>query len=488
MFINTSNYVTGLSGSGIDTEETVNQMMTAQRTKYDKLYQKKQKAQWKKDAYLELNTQISSLRNKVFDLKLQSNFNLKKTTPSNASAVTINASSQAVNGNMEMSVEQLAKGAYLTSANSLAEVTDGKFTRDMTLQINGEAFTVKAGDSASDVAKLINEKKIGITASYDAGTNRFFFSTSDSGSAAHITLDKDTALALGMGDGTTDVSVTGQDAKFKLNGAEFTQGSNTFTINGMTFNLKETTVTKDAAGNIIDEGTFSIVTETDVDGIYEQIKGFVDEYNALISAINTKTKEKVDRDYSPLTETQKEDMSEDEIKDWEKKAKEGILRNDSILSKVTTSMRTAFSSSVTLSDGSKLSIYNIGLDTGSYTTNGQINIDEDTLKAAIASDPDKIIEFFTANGKDDSDQNGLFQKLQESLDTAMADISDEAGKSSATDQSVLGKRLTSLQEAIDKERERLEALEEKYYAQFSTMETYISNMMSQMSMFTNYTS
>ncbi|MGM9570909.1 MAG: flagellar filament capping protein FliD, partial [bacterium] len=460
---------------------------TAQRTKYDKLYQKKQKAQWKKDAYLELNTQISSLRNKVFDLKLQSNFNLKKTTPSNASAVTINAGSQAVNGNMEMSIEKLAKGAYLTSKkDSLADVADGKFTKDLTLKINGNDIEVKAGDSASDVAKRINSEKIGITASYDAGTNRFFFTTTSSGYEAKIELDKDTALALGMG--TSDVTVKGQDAKFKLNGAEFTQASNNFTINGMTFNLKETTVTKDVDGNIIDEGTFSIVTETDVDGIYDQIKGFVDEYNKLISAINTKTKEKVDRDYSPLTETQKEDMSEDEIKKWEEKAKQGILRNDSILSKVATSMRTALSSSVTLSDGSKLSIYNIGFDTGSYTTNGQISIDEDKLKAAIASDPDKIIEFFTANGKDDSAQNGIFQRLQESLDTAMSDISDEAGKSSATDQSVLGKRLTSLQEAMDKEKERLKALEKKYYAQFSTMETYISKMMSQMSMFTNYTS
>lgn len=478
MFINTSNYVTGLSGSGIDTEETVDQLMTAQRTKYDKLYQKKQKAQWKKDAYLELNTQISSLRNKVFDLKLQSNFNLKKTTPSNASAVTINAGSQAVNGNMEMSIEQLAKGAYLTSKkDSLADVADGKFTKALTLNINGNDIEVKAGDSASDVAKRINSQKIGITASYDEGTNRFFFTTTSSGSKAKIELDKATALALGMGDGTSDVAVYGKDALFTLNGAEFTQPSNTFTINGMTFNLKETT-----------KETFSIVTETDVDGIYDQIKGFVDEYNKLISAINTKTKEKVDRDYSPLTETQKEDMSEDEVKKWEEKAKQGILRNDSILSKVATSMRTALSSSVTLSDGSKLSIYNIGFDTGSYTTNGQISIDEDKLKAAIASDPDKIIEFFTANGKDDSAQNGIFQRLQESLDTAMADISDEAGKSSATDQSVLGKRLTSLQEAMDKEKDRLEALEKKYYAQFSTMETYISKMMSQMSMFTNYTS
>ena len=613
MFINTNNYVTGLSGTGIETEKVVDQYMTSLRTKYDKMDQQKQKAVWKQEAYLDLNTQISSFRDKVFDLKLQSNFNVKKTTATNEKAVSIVAGSTAVLGNMTMSIQALAEGANLTSQSSLAAAgtvdADGKFTSAVSFQLNGKAiYTYKTdadgnaldadGNITTDTSKYVLKsasavaaemKSIeGLNASYDAGTGRFFLSTSSSGSDMKIELDSAGLNLLGMDsapgvtknyhlqsdlstddmidtsgkftvaktmtingievktvndngsfksvddlvreiskiDGVREVSydaktgkfslsgakitrdssgkitnysqmelagdldaigisagaeqqetqgVYGKDAKFILNGAEFTQSTNNFTINGLTFNLKETT----------GDESFNITTETDVDGIYENIKSFVDAYNEIISTINGYTKTKPDRDYPPLTETQKKELEDDEVKDWQEKAKQGILYNDSILTSLTSSMRMDLSSNVTLSDGSKKNIFQIGIDTGSYATNGKLEINEDKLKAAIAEDPEAIVQFFTANGKADTAENGIFQRIQESLDKATSRITAEAGSSVSDSSSTLYKSIAKLKTSMDDEMDRLKEKEEWYYKQFSLMETYISQMSSQMSLFSS---
>lgn len=605
MFINTNNYVTGLSGTGIETEKVVDQYMTSLRTKYDKMDQQKQKAVWKQEAYLDLNTQISSFRDKVFDLKLQSNFNVKTTTATNEKAVSIVAGSTAVLGNMTMSIQALAEGANLTSQSSLAAAgtidADGKFTLADSFQLNGKTiYTYKTdadgnaldadGNITTDASKYVLKsasavaaemKSIeGLNANYDAGTGRFFLSTSSSGSEMKIELDSAGLELLGMKgapgvtanyhvqsdlstddiidtsgkfskemtmtingtevktfnadgsfksaddlvreissiEGIREVSydaktgkfslsgtneagngemvlageteaigisagaeqqetqgVYGKDAEFILNGAKFTQSTNSFTINGLTFNLKETT----------GDESFNITTETDVDGIYENIKSFVDAYNEIISTINGYTKTKPDRDYPPLTEPQKKEMEDDEIKEWQDKAKQGILYNDPILTSLTSSMRLDLSSNVTLSDGSKKNIFQIGIDTGSYSTNGKLEIDEDKLKAAIAEDPEAIVQFFTANGKTDTAQNGIFERIQESLDKATASITVEAGSSVSDSSSILYKSIAKLDTRMDDEMDKLKAKEEWYYKQFSLMETYISQMSSQMSLFSS---
>ena len=90
--------------------------------------------------------------------------------------------------------------------------------------------------------------------------------------------------------------------------------------------------------------TFS--STPDVDAIYDTIKKFVDSYNGLITNISEKTSEKKNKDYAPLTDAQREALSDDEIKKWEDLAKKGTLRRDSTLSSLLTKMRTSIYSSV----------------------------------------------------------------------------------------------------------------------------------------------
>lgn len=62
----------------------------------------------------------------------------------------------------------------------------------------------------------------------------------------------------------------------------------------------------------------------------------------MIDMVNGKLTEKKYRDYTPLTEEQKKDMTEKQIELWEEKAKSGLLRGDTILSGATNQMRTDF--------------------------------------------------------------------------------------------------------------------------------------------------
>ena len=93
-------------------------------------------------------------------------------------------------------------------------------------------------------------------------------------------------------------------------------------------------------------GPVTFSSSPDVDAIYDTIKKFVDSYNGLITNISEKTSEKKNKDYPPLTDAQREALSDDEIKRWDDLAKKGTLRRDSTLSSLLTKMRTSIYSSV----------------------------------------------------------------------------------------------------------------------------------------------
>ena len=273
---------------------------------------------------------------------------------------------------------------------------------------------------------------------------------------------------------------TGQNAKLTYNGLEIERSSNTFTINGAKLTLKKTMEATDAAV------TFS--STPDVDAIYDTIKKFVDSYNGLIANISEKTSEKKNKDYAPLTNEQKEALSEDEIKRWEGLAKKGTLRRDSTLSSLLTKMRTSIYSSV--SESSIFgSLSKIGISTTSnYLEGGKLKIDEEKLRAAIEKDPNGIYNLFMADVKKtvdgeqvtDLEKSGIARRLRADLKTAMTDISTKAGKSSSVNNTfTLGKLLDDYEDKISAFEEKMKNLESRYYKQFTAMEKAINQANSQ---------
>lgn len=173
-------------------------------------------------------------------------------------------------------------------------------------------------------------------------------------------------------------------------------------------------------------------------------------------------------------------MSKDEIEKWEVAAKQGLLKGDSTINKVLSDLRSTLS---TYGSGSEDMLAKIGITTSkTYSENGKLEIDEDKLKKALSNDPDVVSRIFTGDGQNE----GIVSKMRTTAQNAVATIKKTAGSAdSASDVTYsLGKTITSLDTKIDDWKDRLKGIEERYWKQFSAMETAIQKANSQSSIFT----
>jgi flagellar hook-associated protein 2 len=238
----------------------------------------------------------------------------------------------------------------------------------------------------------------------------------------------------------------------------------------------------------------TMTSTINVDDMMTKIKEFVTTYNGLIKDLSDQTKQSKYRDYAPLTAEQKEDMSENEIKLWEEKAKSGLLRNDSLIRDGLSKMRSLIYQSNAGLEGSKYNtLFNIGITSSkNYNEGGTLEIDEVKLRKAIEEDPDAVERLFkNSDGvKNDpahggADTRGYLDKLRESMKSFEINIEKKAGRSTMTDaQYVLGKSLTDIETRISAWQDKLENIESRYWKQFTAMETAINKANQQSSLFT----
>ena len=241
----------------------------------------------------------------------------------------------------------------------------------------------------------------------------------------------------------------------------------------------------------------TMTSSTDVDEMMDKIKEFVTTYNGLVKEMNDQTKETKYRDYLPLTDEQKKEMSENEIKLWEEKAKSGLLRSDSILRRGLSSMRgLIYESNPAVENSEYNTLFKIGITTSrSYNDGGTLEINEDKLRKALEDDPDAVTALFTNRGNEKDtvvvdgvektvDTRGFLQKLQGSMKSFTLDIEKKAGRATQSAQEyTIGKSLVDMDKRIDTWKDKLEKIEARYWKQFSAMENAINKANSQAGMF-----
>ena len=475
----------GLSGSGLDIDLMVSNLMKTQLMKQDKIKQNKTLAEWKRSDYREINNSLRALRDNVFNMKLQGTYLAKKAVSSNEGIVKVSAAVTAMAGSNTIKVTALAGSARL---NSVAEVTFNAAGTNLQEQLgltssepvvftlNGSAeISVDPGtDTIETLVAKINNAGAGVTAFFDQTLNRMFISSNATGAGAAIDFDNVSnaaelfgALHLGA---DPFAAVNGTDAAFELNGTALTQASNQFTIAGVQY-----TLTGVSAGE-----TVSVNINRDTDGIYESIKTFVELYNTTIDKINSKLAEVRDKNYLPLTDGEREKLTDDQEKKWEEKARAGLLRNDILLDGIVGRMRIALSfASVQGVSGDYNSLAAIGITTGDdYMERGKLHIKEDRLREAITADPDAVMELFTKNSDVDGGK-GLAARLYDSISAGINQLIDKAGADSSfssVDNSFMGKEIAGYEKQIDSWDDRLQMLESRYYKQFAALETALSKM------------
>ncbi len=274
----------------------------------------------------------------------------------------------------------------------------------------------------------------------------------------------------------------GQNAKFTFDGIEVEHATNTVTVRGLTLNLLQ------ASGDEV----YTISVQSNPDEVFNKIKAFVDAYNELVDKLNGKLNEPRYRDYPPLTDEQREALSEKEIERWEERAKSGLLRNDALLRDVLYSLRQAFTNPVDgIPQGQLRHLSEIGITTTpNWRDGGKLMIDETKLRQAIEERPDEVMALFTQAPAEENNQNqmGIGRRVYELLGTAMSRITERAGTAGVTiaDQSVLGKQIKSLDQQLDRWEDRLAKIEERYWRQFTAMEKAVQQMNEQSNMLYSY--
>lgn len=272
--------------------------------------------------------------------------------------------------------------------------------------------------------------------------------------------------------------VDATDAVIELNGVEYTSNTNTFNINGMTIQAHETT-------GMDDDDAITLTTSTDTQGLYDKIKDFITEYNAIIGEMSSLYNAESSKGYEPLTSEEKEVMSESEIADWEKKIKDSVLRRDSTLGGLISTMTSAMSASVKI-NGKNYSLSSLGIKTGNYFgtsaadrymyhIDGDADDDEtsanaDKLMAMLNSDPDTVIEII----------KGASQKLYEGLNKKMGTTSLSSFQSIYNDKS-MAQSYSDYTKKISAWEEKVAKIEDDYYKKFAAMETALSKLQSQQS-------
>ena len=452
-----------------------------------------------KDAYRLSNEDLAAYANKHELNKAISNVKLSDGT---GLVIDENGTLTAENGS------KLSVAADPASANSFgassaktttAQVTTATTLRELgvedsaTFTINGTKFTFTSDYTVAKMMSEINASKAaGASMTFSTLTNSFALSSSAYGTAASIKFSAEDGSAgaellstMGLTSGTF---VQGRNLQLEVNGQQIETSSNSFTADGTTM-----TFTSAAQG-----AEFTYEVKKDNSSAIEAIKSFVEDYNKIIEEVYAELDQKPDSDYYALTDDDIEDMdlSEKQQEKWEEKAKQGLLYNDSAVSTVMQKMRSVLYSTVKTADGETFSLFSMGITTSDdWGDHGKLEIDETKLEAAFEQYSDQIAELFAGTSVDENGntvKTGIMHKLDDVLTGAVKTTGARKDKgtlvqlagtktgTAATDNSIYD-QLKSISTLISSLEDRYEQQQDRYWKQFSNLETLMGNLNSQTS-------
>ena len=357
--------------------------------------------------------------------------------------------------------------------------------------VNGAKIDNITADTTVDglLTAINNNKDAGVTATYLGSENKFVLSSNEKGEGRKITLGadpNDTADAANLIFGGVSTDGTDGEMSILYNGVQttITSSSNTFSIDGLDIRATNTFNT----GSATAEGGVSFTASADTEKVTETVKKFIEAYNAMIDEVRTQATTKPDSNYKPLTDDQKNEMNETSIKNWEDKAKEGILYNSSALKDLDNATQGIFSSMM-INGVSYDDLEKIGISfSDDYTAGGKIVFDEEKFKTAMDSDPEKVSDLFTGT-------HGIVNTIDSTLSTYATRYASKNGNSygvlieeagseklslTLTNNSIY-KELKDMQETITNLQSQLSTEQDRYISQFTQMERLINQMNSQSS-------
>lgn len=536
----------GLSGSGLDVESLVRVGMISEQKKYDRIYKKEVETEWRKEAYANVYDKVNTFKSRMSDYRLSSMTKPMTTTSSLSDAVTATANANAGVMSHTVEVTQTASNAYLmtaagqrvgranTGAASSVMLKDVAFaggTRpagmadgDTALSFkisNGtgtteikftaeEVFTKKL--TLNDLAQRINNARfnapdgkktsLDIRASYDSVSDGFSLFNTKTGDANKIKLSMDTTassagatttllnnLKLGSVSGgtissplafttsgtTTSLETQGTNANVKIDGRTYNNlQENNLQVNGVTYTFKKTTPTGTSA---------TVNVAQDQDKLVDNVKKFVEEYNALLDELNKLYSNKGHKDYGVLTKSQEDGMTKEQVEKWNAKAKEGLLYHDNYVRSIVGDLRDAVINRVQSVPGRYSTLSSIGITAKDQT--GHLQIDETKLKKAIAAEPDAVNRLISYDDENnDYGNSGVATRIYNKMNGRLKELERHSGVAAdKTDLSELGKLIQNYEKQMSDFKQLMSSFESKLYKKYNAMEEAIARLSTQFNFF-----
>ncbi|HYF84371.1 MAG TPA: flagellar filament capping protein FliD [Clostridia bacterium] len=381
-------------------------------------------------------------------------------------------------------------GRVLTPADGDGDNYNIEFT------INGKLFQFKSSQTLSEIISTVNgDADANVKMTYDQLNDKLVVESKGSGAAAKVNISDvagngNLMYALGL-HGLSDIGADSSiDYKDGTTTQTITRSSNDFTVNGIAFSLKATSA-----------AAVEMKVSGDTSKSLDLIKNFVGKYNEIVDKLNAEMSEVRERDYLPLTDEQRDAMSDSEIEKWEEKARSGMLSNDSLLRGFLSEMRNSLYKEIKDAGGS---LYSIGITTGTWDQKGKLVINETRLKDALTNNPELVSNIFTkesttayspdmdaASRTKRNEENGIANRINDILQdyiTTSRNSENQKGllleragiKGDGSDyQNMLTKQIMSKEDTIATLLDRLTDKENQYYKRFTAMEKALSQMNSQ---------
>lgn len=398
-------------------------------------------------------------------------------------------------GGAQTSYTGATKTANDALLSTLFKAQDG--SKSAAFTVNGKTVNIDdvTTKKVSDLIDAINKSGAGVTASLasdgqltvasDDKTTNVVFGVSSSATDAVSANGRSLLNGLNFVSGkeltadTHGASTAGTSATATIDGKKYTSDTGKVMVGGVTYTL-----------NAMGATTVSVSQDTDT--LVKNVQSFVDDYNKMIDALNTKYYEKQYSDYGVLTKSQEGAMTQDQITKWNEKAKSGLLYHDQTLGKIISSMRQALYTPVDSVTSNYNTMMSIGIS--SSTDQGHIKLDTDKLKKALAVDPDCVRQLFASTGDvtktnadgtttttTDYDSEGVLNRISDALYTNLKTMKSYAGNSTETsDGSTLGTLIETLKTKMSDFKTQMDAYEEALYDKYDAMETAIQRLGTQL--------
>ncbi|MCC0647992.1 flagellar filament capping protein FliD [Clostridioides sp. ZZV15-6598] len=493
--------VTGLSGS-FDMEGVIEASMIKDKEAVDKAKQAQQIVKWKQEIYRDVIQDSKNLydkylsvtsENSILNNKAYSSLSIKS---SDESIISASGSAGADKINYQFAVSQMAEPAKVTIKLNTTSPIVTQFPPNASgassLTIGDVNIPITEQDTTSTIVSKINSlcSDTDIKASYSEMTGELIISRKQTGLDSKIDLKVtgNDALANQIsiengvastddGSGSKEFVLVGKNLEAKVTDSKgrdtyISKSENVFTIDNVDYTVNG-------------KGNAKLTSVTDTEKAVKNMKDFVEDYNKLMDKVYSLVTTKKSPDYPPLTEKQKEDMTTEEIEKWEKKAKEGILRNDSELRSFVEDIQKSFfgsSSNINLLKSMGISEH------ADYNKKGQISFNEEKFSKALVENSDKVykdLAGFSSNFED----KGMFEKLKsivyEYAGSSGSKLAEKSGiaKTASASENIYSKDIADKEKNINRLVEKMNAKEAKLYSKYSALESLLNKYNSQMNYF-----